>query len=235
MDLDKFYRNLNGYAHALTSKKERIASHKKRIIELEKLKTSHTKAIGVLDKTIEIISGKGIGRIEEVVSDGLQLVFGKGYNLIIERKEGARGNTYRILVKHGDVVGPPLETVGGGVVNVISFLLRVIMIQRFKLTKFIALDESFNNVGNQHLPKVSQMIKTLCDEHGYCMLSVTHQPILAAAADQIFEVLVNSDGPLLRELRQEEKDEYRAFNASAASEASSGNTRTVEGTSSSAS
>lgn len=184
-----------------------LVRNREQIRGLEEEKTLNSKALAVLDQAIQIISANGIGRIESIISDGLKLVFGEDLKLVIERKEGARGDSYRILVKQGDVVGPPIDTMGGGVVNVISFLLRVIMIQRFRLSKFIVLDESFNNVSADFLPKVSKMLRSLCDDHGYTILSITQAPLLACSANRVIRV---EKGPLLRELSPEELEELRS-------------------------
>ncbi len=194
-------------ASTLHTYESSITRNKQKIDEIELNKTAHIKAIGVLDRAIQIISANGIGKIETIVSDGLKLIFGSDYKLVIERKEGAKGDSYRLMLEKNGFIAPPIETVGGGIVNVISFLLRVIMIQRFKLSKLIVLDESFNNVSPEFLPKVSEMIKTLCDEHGYCVLSITQAHGLAVAADHVYVV---ENGPLLRELRQEELDELKS-------------------------
>ena len=193
----------------LASLESSITRNKLKIKEIEVNKTEHVKAIGVMDRAIQIISANGIGKIETVVSDGLKLIFDSDYKLLIERKEGAKGDSYRIMLEKNGFIAPPIGTVGGGIVNVISFLLRVIMIQRFKLAKLIVLDESFNNVSPEFLPKVSEMIKTLCDDYGYCVLSITQAHGLAIAADRVYVV---ENGPLLRELRQEELDELKSTN-----------------------
>lgn len=192
---------------ALRTQDALIQRNRIKLKDIEELKIEHVKAIGVIDKAIQIISANGIGKIESVVSDGLKLVFDQDIRLVVERKEGTKGDSYRLLVKKGDIIGNPIDTFGGGVVNVISFLLRVIMIQRFKLSKFMALDESFNNVSEEYIGKISQMIKTLCDDYDYTVLSVTHQSVLAAAADKVFIV---DEGPKLRELKEEELDELRS-------------------------
>ena len=165
-----------------------------KIQELETKKQMNVKALAVLDKAIQVISANGLGKVESIVSDGLNLVFDQDLQLVLERKEGAKGDSYRLMVKQGDVVGPPMDTMGGGVVNVISFLLRVIMIQRFKLSKMIVLDESFSNVSEAHIPAVSEMLKSLCDDHGYTILLVTHQSKFTAYADRVYRV---EEGPSL--------------------------------------
>lgn len=202
-----FNSQLETVRSALKTERTILSRNQAKVTDLEKQKALNLKALAVIDKAIQVISANGIGKVESIVTDGLKLVFDQDIQLVIERKEGARGDSYRLMVRQGDVIGPPIDTMGGGVVNVISFLLRVIMIQRFKLNKFIALDESFNNVSADHLPKVSEMLKSLCDDHGYTILAITQQPILACAADRVFSV---EKGPLLRELSSDELDELRA-------------------------
>ena len=170
-----------------------------RITELEEEKTQLVKATGLIDRCIQIISANGIGKIESIVSDGLRRVFDDPtLSLVIDKKSQARGNVYRLLVKQGD--GEPYDPMlsfGGGVVNVVAFLLRLILIKRFKLAKLIVLDEQFNGVSADRQPAVSALLRTLTDKYGYTILAVTHQPILADAADNVYQVLVRTPQPPL--------------------------------------
>jgi len=167
-----------------------------RIKELESEKVLLVKAAGIIDRCIQTISANGIGKIEGIVSDGLRRVFDDPtLTLVVEKKSGARGNTYNLLVsKDGGEPYDPMKSYGGGVVNVIGLLLRLILIKRFHLAKILILDEQFNNVSAEYLPTVSALLKTLTDKHGYTILAVSHQPILADAADSIYQVLCGSCG-----------------------------------------
>ncbi len=169
----------------------------RRIKELEDEKAQLVKAVGLIDRCIQIISANGIGKIESIVSDGLRRVFNDStLTLVVEKKSQARGNVYRLLVqKDGGEPYDPMNSYGGGVVNVIALLLRLILIKRFKLAKLIVLDEQFNNVSAEYLPTVSALLKTLTDKHGYTILAVTHQPILADAADSVYQVIVETGKP----------------------------------------
>jgi DNA repair exonuclease SbcCD ATPase subunit len=181
-----------------------------RIKQLEEEKAQLVKAVGTLDRCVQIVSANGIGKIEGIVSDGLRRVFNNDQiGLLIEKKETARGNSYRLLVKKGETVGNPMDSFGGGVQNVVAFLLRIILIKRFKLAPFIALDEQFSNVSPEYQPKVSEMLKTL-SKLGFTILAISHQPTITSAADSIYEVLVD-DGrpPLLRKVDGPKLDELR--------------------------
>jgi len=160
-----------------------------KIAQIETDKAQLVMAIGLIDRCIQIISANGIGKIESIVSGGLQMVFGdKTMGLVLNKKDGARGSSYELLMRHGDFIGKPMDSFGGGPVNVISFLLRVVMVKRFKLAKFLALDEAFNNVSEGHLGLVSEMLQKLCHDHGFTILAVTHQPVLARAADRVYRI-----------------------------------------------
>lgn len=181
-----------------------------RIKQLEDEKGQLIKAVGILDRCVQLISANGIGKIEGIVTDGLRRVFGNDQiSLVVEKRETARGNSYRLLVQKGETLGNPMDSFGGGVQNVVGFLLRIILIKRFKLAPFIALDEQFSNVSPEYQPAVSRMLKTLAGL-GFTIFAISHQPTITSAADIIYEVVVDEgqppilrkvDGPRLDELR----------------------------------
>src|SRR5271167_2774090 len=101
-----------------------------RLTQLEDEKAQLVKAVGVIDRCIQIISSNGIGKIEGIVSDGLRRVFDDPtLTLVVDKKAHTRGNVYKLLVrKDGGEPYDPMNSYGGGVVNVIGLLLRLILI-----------------------------------------------------------------------------------------------------------
>jgi DNA repair ATPase RecN len=185
-----------------TALAEQLTGKQTRMAELAERKAHLAKCIITLDTLIQTISAKGLGRVELVVSNGLQLVFGDAVSCLLEKKEGARGTSYRIKVKveteDGDVIDDPMDAFGGGVVNVAAFLLRVLLLHRFKLAKLLVLDETMNNLSSLHLPAASELLRSLADDYGFTVLMVTHQPGMAVRAHRAYEVA--GEGPF--ELRQ---------------------------------
>jgi DNA repair exonuclease SbcCD ATPase subunit len=162
-----------------------------RIKQLEEEKAQLVKAVGTLDRCVQLVSANGIGKIEGIVSDGLRKVFrNNSLGLLIEKKETARGNSYRLLIQKGDVVGNPMDSFGGGVQNVAGFLLRIILIKRFKLAPFLALDEQFSNVSPEYQPRIAKLLKTLAGL-GFTILAVSHQPTITRGADHVYNVTVH--------------------------------------------
>ena len=187
---------LNSHLSGLEFKKKAVADQlgiaRKTMMGLEQEKAHLLKCIAVLDTVIQKVAEQGVGRVETVVTQGLQLVFGTKVSCLLEKRVMAKGTTYAVKIKvttpEGDVVDDPMEAFGGGAVNLISFLMRVLMIHRFKLAKLMVLDESFNNVSRDHLGSVSALLKTLTDDHGYSVIAITHQPEITSQADQVYQV-----------------------------------------------
>jgi DNA repair exonuclease SbcCD ATPase subunit len=193
--LGKVHATVSSIAQRLEYETATITRLTSRIKQLEEEKAQLVKAVGTIDRCVQIVSANGINKIEGIVSDGLKRVFGNDQlGLYIEKKETARGNTYRLLVRKGDTVGNPMDSFGGGVQNVIAFLLRVILIKRFKLAPFIALDEQFSNVSSEYQPKISEMLKVL-SKMGFAIFAISHQPTITSAADIIYEVVVDEGFP----------------------------------------
>jgi len=67
-------------------------------------------------------------------------------------------------------------------------------------------------VSADYLPTVSALLKTLTDKHGYTILAVTHQPILADAADAVYQVTPQEGKPpLLHKVEGLELETLKGF------------------------
>lgn len=176
------------YENRLVTLQEELVKNQKRMDKLEHDKEVVVKAKKVLDLVSQTVAEKGIGKIETIVTGGMRIVFGKNYRFVIEKKAGARGTTYRLLVEKDGVLGEPMDTNGGGIVNIVSLLLRVIMIKRWKRASFLALDEALNGVAVKYIPKASEMLRSLASDHHFNIIAVTHQEALAKSADMAYRV-----------------------------------------------
>jgi DNA repair ATPase RecN len=193
LEVNSLLTQLNGPNARLSFIDSSLKRDYARVTAINAEKVQLLKAVGVIDQAITIISANGIEKIEQIVSNGMRVVFDNpNVGLRVEKKEGKRGNSFELtpykLTPDGEVSGPAMETFGGGVVNVIAFLLRVIMATRFKRAKLLVLDEAFNNVADVYLPRVSQMLRDLAHTKGYNIYLITHQPILANAADHTYRI-----------------------------------------------
>lgn len=184
--------------------------YNKRINAMVERKALLLKAQNVIDQTITKVSEGGVSKMEKMITDGLKLAFpDKDLQFIIDKKTGARGNSYQFLLREGETIDTIMDSFGGGVINVIQLLIRVILIQRFGLRRFLALDETFNNLSVEYRARVSELMKSLCEEQGFDILMITHIAEFAHAADKVYAV---SKGPMMRLLEDYELDELSMVN-----------------------
>jgi DNA repair ATPase RecN len=176
---------------AISNKREVLQDQKtkyeSRLQDIGDRKVLLLKAQGVLDQTITKVAEGGIQKIETMITNGLHLTFpDKDLKFLIDKKSGARGNTYKLLLKEGEVSGPIMDTFGGGIVNVVQFLFRMILIQRFGLQRFMVLDEVFNNVSREYRGNVSSLLRTLSYDQGFKILMITHDPVPALSSSSSY-------------------------------------------------
>lgn len=130
--------------------------------------------------------------IQDVVTLALASVFQRGYRFNMEFVE-RRGKTEcdLSLVDHtsGERVSP-LDATGGGVVDVVSFALRVAMWAMGSPRKrsVICLDEPFKHLSGGLLPFAGQMLKEISKRLKIQFIVITHDSRLMETADKVVEL-----------------------------------------------
>ena len=129
--------------------------------------------------------------VGSVVSRGLSAVFGEDLELVVDL--GFHGNTASVKFSIRDGRGLEtgiLDARGGGVVNVVSFLLQLwVQIKvRPVLSRLVCLDETFANVDEEHLGAVVRLLREVAEEGGFQFIIITHRPQLAAAGDVVYQL-----------------------------------------------
>jgi DNA repair exonuclease SbcCD ATPase subunit len=151
------------------------------------------------EKAREIIREVGIKtqqqlsfHISDITSLALEAVFTDPYKLVVEfvqRRNKTECDLY--FDRDGNKVDPLLAS-GGGAVDVAAFALRIASwsMQRPKSRNVIILDEPLRFLSNNHQEQASQMIKEVSEKLGIQFIIITHEPILAAYADKVFETKI---------------------------------------------
>lgn len=128
--------------------------------------------------------------VEEIISDGISLVFGEPleFRLNTSIKAGASAIDFEIETADGST--PVMNAEGGSLVEVISFLLRVLIILAYKpaLRKVLVADEMFGGVSEENTPTLAALLRKIVDETGIQIILATHNKALAELADIVYEV-----------------------------------------------
>lgn len=154
------------------------------LTDLQDKKELYSKTVEALKVVVEHMTERDLKKIEDFVTMGLQKVID---DQKISCKVVAEGSSkVHITGKKGDFEGPFVESFGGGVWNVASFILRIISILRLKLRRRLFLDESFNNLHVGYLENLGDLISSLVNKLGSKCLLITHQDKLAECANRVY-------------------------------------------------
>lgn len=162
----------------------------------------------VLGEMETALRGKFTSYIEDNVSYGLSLVFDGPYKFQIHYKTRASAPVVEFSLKSGEIETGIYEAEGGGIINVVSFLLRIILMVYSKppLRRICFLDETFSMVSRKFRPNVAVLLKELSDKLGIVFVFISHQDVFQDVADRIYRVEKNgstSTITMIRESRSE--------------------------------
>lgn len=180
---------------------------------LERDAETHRKRAEVLNQVVALLAaaqevwrGGFEAAVGEHVSRGLSGVFGEPLELVVEM--GVQADLPVAHFRIRDSTGLETEIMeadGGGLVNVTSFLLKVLVLlaTRPALARLLVLDESFSNVSSDILPQVASLLRHMCDE-GKCQFIViaqTGREALVEAGDVVYDFTKRDGVTQFRRLR----------------------------------
>jgi len=129
--------------------------------------------------------------ISELVSLALSAVFDDPYEFKLKFVL-RRGKTEAdlLFIKNGQEMNP-IDSSGGGPIDVASYALRVAMwsLAKPRTRAVLVLDEPFRFLSRDLQPRASKMLKMVHKKLGLQHIMVSHSPDLIDGADKIFEVV----------------------------------------------
>ena len=164
--------------------------------DLSNLLSEVDQSIAILTKLAELKRKDLEERVESILTYALTSVFEQPYQFKIYST--LRGNQIRMefkIEKNGaetDII----DGQGGGIVDVVSFVLRVVNLLLYKpnVRKLIILDEFGKHSSREYLPNVASLIKELSERTGIQFLIVTHASELIECGDVTYHTSINNQG-----------------------------------------
>lgn len=138
-----------------------------------------------------------------IITEGLNSIYydqDLKFRIDVEQK---RGRVYATFVlEEGDVEGGPLEAFGGGVAAVISLLLRILVMVKSNMARYLLLDESLASLSEEYVEPCGDFLRKLCAEMGVHILMVTHNRDFVELSDNAYLGDTGAGGYLeLRKIR----------------------------------
>lgn len=134
-------------------------------------------------------------RIADLITNGLQQVFEEDMEFSIEEK--VQGDIsvldFKLTQRRPDgsvLVTDIMGAKGGGVVSIVGFLLRVIVILSIRpaIHPVLFVDESFAHLSKDYVPRAAELLAELARETGIQIVMITHEPEFARVADKVYVV-----------------------------------------------
>jgi len=175
---------LKGQTEVLEKRKGEIES---RLAEMKAEEELYLKATELLTVAQEAVR-QGIKKsFEDIITFALQFILGSDYAFDMEF--GRRGNLQEVdfKVRNMNLKEPadPIETSGGGVVDIMSLALRVAILELHKprIDGPLVLDESFKHLSRQHLYAAGAFLKALTQRINRQIIMVSHKSEFEEMAD----------------------------------------------------
>lgn len=123
--------------------------------------------------------------IENFVSEALTTIFNEQAKFSVEFDRRGDSATAEFSLEVDGVKSAILDGKGGGYVNVIAFLLRLMLLVKTRplLAPVLFLDESFSNVSAEYVFRVGEFLRSISEELGVQIVLITHRPELAEESD----------------------------------------------------
>jgi len=177
-EVSTFRRVLGSHITAAKEAKEKIKWTKKDLTTAEGEARVVTSALSILQDVAHAVQQKVHGRVAGVVSHCLAAVFGENsykFDILFLKKRG-KTEAKPVFVRNGNELDPA-DAVGGGVLDVAAFALRVVclVLKRPAPRKLLVLDEPFKNVSERYQEAVKDMLLELSGRFDLQILMVTHQ------------------------------------------------------------
>lgn len=180
---------LEGRRLALSGQLEEV---RRRLSEINEEQETYVKAVEVLTLAQTVVREGVRNSFEEVITYGLQHILGSDYSFEMEFTR--RGNLQEVSfnVKSRTLAGgyDPLDTSGGGVIDIVSLALRVAIIELHqpRIDGPIVLDESFKHLSRQHLYSAGGFLKALTERINRQIIMVSHKSEFEKEADKAITV-----------------------------------------------
>ena len=166
---------------------------KKEYEELTKKSVLQEEGLNLLKNLIQTMATEHINEVADFINEGLKTIFyDKEYKIEIEiedKRNLKQANLYLIERNGEDILKSSLkDSVGGGVLVTIGFLLQVFYIQYHGLSPIIFLDEAFTQLSDKYIIYLKMFIEDLAKRLGFIFVLITHDERLMHNAAKTYEV-----------------------------------------------
>lgn len=159
---------------------QKLTAEKRHLASLKAREILHTIAQNT-QKNVE----QGISNI---VSLALNAVFEDPYQFKIEFVKRRNKMECDLFLENNGQRMHPMDSVGGGVLNIISFALQLSFVMLGRFRKVLILDEPMRFLSQGYRSKAAEMLSLLSERLGMQIIMATHIPEFIEQSDRNFQI-----------------------------------------------
>jgi len=194
--LETKLNNLKSEVNSLSGKREllnrQIENSNAKLQDLTYKREIYKKSIELLTFVQQATKEKIKEGFENLVTYALRYIYNNDYKFELEF--GRRGNLQQLdfNIKTPDFKKPadPLDTSGGGVLDIISLALRLSLLElaRPKIEGFLVLDESFKHLSQNYLENARKFLNAINKRINRQIIMITHKSELITNTENTIEL-----------------------------------------------
>ena len=190
MNLTKYHNHLVKRQTQQQDLSRRLESLQEGLLETTKIIADVEQAREIVNQVLLITQEKVKTYIEEIVSLALSLVYGDEYSFEFEFAIKRNQTEVTPWIVKGSERFSVVDEVGGGVRDVASFALRLVIwsLLEPKTSSTFILDEPGRNLSRDIQPLFGQMLQRISKLLGVQVIMISHSNDLIESADTAYEV-----------------------------------------------
>jgi len=192
--LTDLYNQKLGEVRLLKSQRNKVVTE---LEDCEDELNINIKSRSVLDALSKLTEKNVKEYIEPLITEALRTVFGYDitFGLVFDFERNQVVVRFSLTDGHGNKVEGDIEEMkGGGILDVISIVLRFVLLELFNLEGAVVLDEPGKFVDTAHQPALGSLILSFSEKFQRQILIVTHDEAICAIGTKHYVVAQDSNG-----------------------------------------
>lgn len=157
--------------------------------ELQKEQDDLNLTMAYFNKLVDSKRKEVMDKVVGIVTYGLQTVFqNPTMKLVVKERMQRNQKFYTLGISIDGVETDDWNSASGGVVDVTSFMLRVVLLSVSSNRRFLVLDEPFKGLSKGYRENLGDFLRSLSEKMGIQFFIVSHQQEIDSAATNLFEI-----------------------------------------------
>lgn len=194
-ELDTIHSTLQRKAGRRDQLASELTATSNRLETLTQEQEDISRALEIIQVTAKITQQQLEIHISELVSLALEAVFPSPYKMVLKFETRRNRSEADLLLQdeNGNLLNP-MDAVGGGVVDVAAFALRIALwsLKQPRPRAVMIMDEPLRFLSKDLQPRAGIMISEISKKLGIQFVIVSHEEGLTENADHVFSVSINN-------------------------------------------